>query len=188
MAARLARHRWPRLLVAVGIIAADAVMWRLPLPRVVLGAADELCHLGTAGLIVLVSRVMLGEPRRLRLAAALAAAVLIDIDHLPRELFGVDVVTAGTARPYGHSALAILLACALALALRRSATASSVAWGTALGIALHLVRDMPTGGVPLGWPVSATTVSYPYPVYALVLLIAAAWPIRQDSRERQETD
>jgi inner membrane protein len=178
----LAQRRWPRMLLVFGVLAADLVIWRASIPQLVLGTADEICHLVTAAVIVSAWPAFVGEPRRIRLPAALAASVLLDLDHVPKDLFGVDLLTAGTNRPYGHSALAIIVCCALAVALRRSASASSLAWGTALGIALHLVRDLATGGVPLGWPAASAAVSYPYPLYVLLLLVAAAWLTRQPSR------
>jgi hypothetical protein len=46
----------------------------------------------------------------------------------------------------------------------------------ALGVALHLLRDLPTGGAPLLWPLARWPVGYPYPVYLCLLLAAAVMP------------
>jgi hypothetical protein len=169
------RAEW-RLLAVLGIVALDAYMWRAPIPEAVLGVGDEICHVLTAALIVFAWPAKLCKPSRIRLVAALAASVLIDLDHLPKELFGATFLTAGTARPYGHTALAVIITCALAIIFRRFSNASNIAWGAALGIVLHLVRDLATGGAALAWPASFATVEYPYPLYALVLLVAAGWP------------
>jgi inner membrane protein len=58
--------------------------------------------------------------------------------------------------------------------------------GLALGVGLHLVRDLATGpGVPLWWPVEDDGVLVPYAWYALVLGIATAVAVgRQLSRSR----
>jgi inner membrane protein len=185
-------RRLLRLLAVLGIVAADAVIWNAPLSQFVLGPADGILHLATAALIVIAWPAIVGEPRRIRLPTALAVSVLIDLDHVPEALFGFDFLTRDTNRPYGHTGLAIFVCGALAIALRRFPVGSSVAWGAAVGIALHLVRDMPTGGVPLGWPVTSATIGYPYPLSVLVLLVAASWPIRpappRDNSHSQQGD
>jgi hypothetical protein len=169
------RAEW-RLLAVLAIVGLDAYMWRAPIPEALLGVGDEICHLVTAALIIFAWPALLGRPLGIRLSAALAVSVLIDLDHVPKALFGATFLTSGTARPYGHTVLAVIIPCAVAIVFQRFATVSNIAWGAALGIVLHLVRDLPTGGAALAWPASFATVEYPYPLYVLVLLVAAAWP------------
>jgi len=173
---RLAGVLLPRLaaVAAVGLI--DATIWRTPMPRGVFGLCDETAHAATAALLLAAWPALRRSPlSRDVLLAALAAAVLIDLDHVPSELFGSRILTDGTNRPYGHAALTVAVA-ALAGCLLRHRRAGRVAWGVAIGVALHLVRDMPTGGAPLWWPVARWPVDYPYPVYLGLLLAAAAAP------------
>jgi inner membrane protein len=172
-----AGRRWPRLVAVLGIVGLDAFIWRAPIPEMTLGVADEICHLTTAALMVSLAPEFVRDPRhRIRFLAALAASVLIDLDHIPKILFGATFLSAGTHRPYGHTALAVIGMCALAIVLRTCAGASNIAWGTALGIVLHLVRDLATGGAALVWPATFATIWYPYPLYVLILLVAAVWP------------
>ncbi len=154
------------------IEAVDALIWDRPLSRPVLGACDESAHLATAGILLSAwaanrTRTPSGE----FVAAALGSAVLLDLDHVPRDLFGSTVLTRGTHRPYGHSLLTVLAAAA-GSRLLRTARGRSIASGIAAGTALHLVRDLATGGVPLLWPLTRRTVKVPYPGY--VALLAAA--------------
>ncbi len=99
--------------------------------------------------------------------------MLIDVDHVPQDLLGTDVLTAGTRRPYTHSLTTALLLCA-ASAAARSPRTRQAATGAALGVLLHLWRDLATGGASIVWPVSTRLVTAPYVVYIVSLATAAA--------------
>jgi membrane-bound metal-dependent hydrolase YbcI (DUF457 family) len=143
---------------------------------------DESAHVATALLAVgaLVSR----PPLTLHWGA-LMGAVLIDLDHAPREFWGSYVLTFATYRPYGHSLFVVCLLLVLAAVLHEVARPKrgGVAWslaavGATLGVASHLLRDLVTGGVPLLWPLRPNNVEVPYLAYIALLLIATllcAW-------------
>jgi membrane-bound metal-dependent hydrolase YbcI (DUF457 family) len=170
------RRLLPRLATVAAIGLVDSLIWRTPMPRMIFALCDEAAHAATAALILSNWRtVRATEPPRDFVAATLAAAVLIDLDHVPHELFGSAVLTEGTNRPYGHTALTVALAAAAAVS-QRNGRGRRLASAVGLGVALHLVRDVGTGGAPLLWPLGRRTVSYPYPVYLALLLAAAAAP------------
>ena len=149
-------------------------------PLLVTAVLDEPAHLLTAGLLL--AAVLPGRARAV-VPWALAGAVLIDLDHLPFYLWGA-LSTEGAGRPVTHSlATAAALAAAAVVARGRLRTALS---GLALGVGLHLVRDLATGpGVPLWWPVEDDGVLVPYSWYVLVLGVATAVAAgRQLSRSR----
>jgi inner membrane protein len=128
------------------------------------GPADELAHL-LSTLLVLWA---LG-PRVCRrfLGPALIASVAIDIDHIPMWL-GLHGLSAGTPRPYPHSllTLALVLTAALMWPRRRDPFL-----GLALGLAIHLWRDLadPGSAVSLLWPFSYHWFSLPHASYLLAL-------------------
>ncbi len=123
------------------------------------GVLDEPAHLLTAWLVLRALRPRLGDWPVARWA--LAGAVLIDVDHLPLYLTGGEFAVDG-GRPPTHS---LVLALLLTLGgVRR--TWRGAALGLALGVVLHVARDLATGpGVPLLWPVGAGNWSVPYPAY-----------------------
>jgi inner membrane protein len=162
ISARLA----PACLAAACVAVVDGLPELVPPAGIVLSKVDDLAHLATAALLVVLVRpsVRFG-------VATLVAAVAIDIDHLPAEL-GWDGLTAGSGRPYSHSLAIVVLSLGLALLPGR---ARLVAAGAACGFALHLWRDVVTGpGVPLWWPLSLESVRLPYVIYALSLAVAVA--------------
>jgi inner membrane protein len=115
---------------------------------------------------------------RAALLAALAASVLIDVDHLPGVL-GSDALIGDAPRPYSHSLLTPTLLLAVG-ALARGVV-RLVALGAAAGVALHLVRDLAgPPGVALDWPLSSESVSYPVALYLALMVAAAlrAWTLR----------
>ncbi|SDC39396.1 inner membrane protein [Geodermatophilus telluris] len=125
---------------------------------------DEPAHLLTAGLLLAAAGV---RSRRLVLWA-LAGAVLIDLDHVPLYL-GAEV-TADGGRPVSHSVTTVLVLLVAAGVWRAQRTRLA---GLALGVVLHVVRDLASGpGVPLLWPLLPTSAHLPYPVYAGVLVAA----------------
>jgi inner membrane protein len=128
---------------------------------------DETAHFVTTLLIFWA--LGRGACRRF-LAPALVASVMIDVDHLPAR-FGTQWLTAGTPRPYTHSLLtiAVMLGIALLWGRRRDL------WlGVAIGLAIHLWRDMGEGsaGVSLLWPFSDQSFQYPHSVYVAVMAAA----------------
>jgi len=137
------------------------------------GPLDELAHLLTTLLFFWTVRP---RARERFLVRALIASVVIDLDHVPGRL-GVDWLTTGTPRPYTHSLLTIAAVVAGALILRRR---RDPLLGVAIGLAIHLWRDMGEGGsgVSLLWPISDRSFQYPHGAYvavmAVVVLIDAA--------------
>lgn len=130
------------------------------------GPVDELAHLITT---LLVLWALGRRYSRGFFAAALAASVLIDIDHLPGRL-GWNGLTAGTSRPYTHSLLTIIVVLGLALLWRRH---RSVFCGVAAGLALHFWRDLSEGGAgaALLWPL--THHSFTLPRWSYLAVVAA---------------
>jgi inner membrane protein len=154
------------ILLFVLIAAVDA--WRstrdlsLPLD----GMTDEVAHGATAalGLLALFSGSTLVR-HATAVIAALLASVLIDLDHLL--LYAGVPHVAAEGRPYSHSAATVGLLLVLSWAWRRHRVLLSAA---AVGVALHLLRDVSTGpGLPVwsshGW----TDVRLPYSWYVAAL-------------------
>lgn len=135
------------------------------------GLVDEPAHLATCAVGLLALALVGKRLSKTFVLAALIASVAIDLDHAPQHL-GFDFLTAGTARPYAHCALAVLLPLLAAFLLPRW---RALLLGIAFGVAAHLVRDLATGpGVPLGLPFSSASVRLPYVIYAGALVAAAA--------------
>lgn len=130
------------------------------------GPLDELAHL----LTTLLFFWAFGPRTRERfLVPALIASVAIDLDHVPGRL-GVDWLTAGTPRPYTHSLLTIAIVLASALVLRRR---RDLQLGIAIGLGIHLWRDMGEGesGVSLLWPISNHSFQYPHGAFVAVMAV-----------------
>lgn len=134
------------------------------------GPLDEIAHFFTALLLL----QLLPARQRARLGGpALFASVAIDVDHVPQYL-GHRFLTVGTARPYGHSLLTVVVLLALALALSRHRRMFA---GLALGVLLHFIRDLGEGGgsaVSLLWPLSDHGFAYPHAAYLSLIAAAAA--------------
>lgn len=142
------------------------------LPLVVMGLLDETAHVGTTWLAL---RLLRRRWPGMAIWTAVAATVFIDVDHVPAQFFETQVLTAGTSRPYSHSALTVIVLLLLSAVARRSRW---VLLGAALGVALHLFRDLATGpGVALLWPVSSDSVTLPYAPYTLSLAALVALPL-----------
>jgi inner membrane protein len=158
------------------IAALDACIWRPSVPRWALGIGDESAHLLTAALALSAwYAIRRTRPPREFIGSALIFALLIDSDHVPGELFHNDLISRGTYRPYGHTLLVVATILMIA-ALAPKGRVRNVVRGSAIGVALHLLRDLPTGGVPLFWPIVNWTVRYPYSMYGAILLASAAAP------------
>jgi membrane-bound metal-dependent hydrolase YbcI (DUF457 family) len=106
------------------------------------------------------------------LIGALVASVVIDLDHVPREL-GHDFLTRGTQRPYTHSLLSIVVVLMVA-ALWRSRR--GVLLGIAIGLTIHFWRDMSEAdaGVALVWPISDHSFMLSHASYVIVMGVCAA--------------
>jgi inner membrane protein len=136
-------------------------------PLLLLGLLDEPAHLATAWLFL--AAFLPGRARALG-PWVLVGAVAIDADHVPLYLWDALAAAPG-ARPVPHSLLTVAVLAAAAVASPRL---RSPLLGLALGVVLHLVRDLATGpGVPLLWPFGPAKVIVPYAVYLLVLAVVA---------------
>jgi membrane-bound metal-dependent hydrolase YbcI (DUF457 family) len=156
-------------LAAAGLLAAD---WgsRVAGSSVVPGGPlDETAHVLTT---LLVLWAIDPAPSEQFMVAALAASVAIDADHIPGEL-GIYWLTAGTPRPYTHSALNVGLVLAAALLWRRRRV---VLLGVIFGLALHLWRDTSeTGsGVSLFWPFSYRAIRLSHSGYLAMMGLLVA--------------
>ncbi len=158
------------------VLVLDAVVDRdWPLP--VLGLFDEIGHLATAWVLLV---ALLPDRYRSLVPWALLSAVLIDIDHIPLYAWGVGTATDGQGRPVTHSLTVVLVLVALSRLAGRLRTPLS---GLALGVALHLVRDVVTGpGAALFWPLAETSVLVPYSLYVGLLCLAAARALLRPGR------
>ena len=174
----LARHlAW---LAPAFVFAVDLVLARYNLPLAGAALVDEPAHAVTA----LVGLGALGwRLTRPVAVGTLLGAVLIYIDHVPLVL-GWDVLTEGTIRPYTHSLLTVgVVGLAGWWLTERS---RRIALGAAFGLAMHLVRDMATGGVPLYWPVAADRITIAYGAYAALLLVAAGLVAWREGAHRRD--
>ena len=151
-------------------LVAGARWWPIP----VVAVLDEPAHLLTAWLAL----VALPPRRRPAVPWALLGAVAIDVDHVPLYLWHVGTATE-SGRPVTHCLLSVVVFLCGARLVRR---ARPVLAGLAVGVALHLVRDLATGpGVPLLWPASGASVSVPHAWYLEVLVVLAAVAARRRS-------
>ncbi|MBA2766153.1 MAG: metal-dependent hydrolase [Actinomycetota bacterium] len=146
-------------------------------PTLFLGAADWTGHLATTAIIV--AAIPRPLPRALIIGAF--AALLVDLDHIP-DLFSDEGINDETPRPATHSLLTVLAIGAIAAAVRaRLPRYGDFALGVAIGVPMHLLRDVFTGpGVALLSPLVGGVVDGPFLVYlaglSLVALYAALRP------------
>jgi inner membrane protein len=166
------------LLAPAAVCAVDAVLAHRAPPRLAAAVLDEAAHLVTT--LLFLGAVGM-PPSTPALGGAVAGAVLLDLDHLPKEL-GWDGLTRGSRRPYAHSLAGVAGAVLLAARLRRPPPATRAA---AAGLVLHLVRDMATGGVPLLWPLTRRGAAVPYASYAAALVLWAGLLVRRPARRRE---
>ncbi|WP_139263739.1 metal-dependent hydrolase [Geodermatophilus africanus] len=153
--------------VAVAIALIDVVLRSRLWPLPVVGLLDGPAHLATAWL-ALRALAPRSTPPWLW-ATALAASVVIDVDHVPMYLSDGGFTVNG-GRPPTHSlALAVLL-----VAIGLAGRATRWALGAAIGVLLHFVRDVATGpGLPLLWPASHTAILAPYQAYLIAVAVLA---------------
>jgi inner membrane protein len=164
------------------VLALDVVIAARDWPLVVLGAMDELAHLATAWLFL---TALLPGRWSAAVPWALGDAVVIDLDHVPLYLWGVGNAM-GAGRPVTHSLAAVMLLLAAAAPSRRLRLPLC---GLALGLLLHLIRDVATGpGVPLLWPLAERSVITPYENYVVALCLVTAGAVIRTGRRSMTTD
>jgi membrane-bound metal-dependent hydrolase YbcI (DUF457 family) len=134
------------------------------------GPVDEIAHLSTAALGLLVLACFIDAPRRFYVAA-LIASVAIDLDHIPMYL---RLLGNQDQRPVTHSLSTLAVFAAAAAASRRH---RAVLAGVATGLVLHFARDIAEGypGVRVFWPLQDTSwmVSYRWFLGMIVVFTAA---------------
>lgn len=166
------RHlRWagPLLLAAVAL-AFDAVDRRTAFGVWTTGPIDEVAHLSTAALGLLVLAPFIAAPRRFYVAA-LIASVAIDVDHIPAYL---GLLGPLSQRPVTHSLSTVAVFVAAAAVSRRH---RAVLAGVATGLVLHFARDIAEGypGVRVFWPLQDNSwmASYRWFLGMIVMFTAA---------------
>jgi len=161
--------------LVVVVVVVEGILALEP-PTLFLGAADWTGHLATTAIIVA------AIPRRLppALIAGAFLALLIDLDHIP-DLLAEEGINDETPRPFSHSLVTVFVIGAIAAAVRaRAPRYADFALGVAIGVPMHLLRDVFTGpGVGLLWPLD-TVVEGPFLLYlaglSFVALYAALRP------------
>jgi inner membrane protein len=126
------------MLLAAVALAFDAADRRLPFGVWTTGPVDEVAHLSTAALGLLVLACFIDAPRRFYVTA-LIASVAIDVDHIPLYL---GLLGDQAHRPVTHSlsTVAVLAAAAAADRMHRAVLA-----GVATGLVFHFARDIAEG-------------------------------------------
>jgi inner membrane protein len=158
------------LLLAAAALAFDAVDRTIPFGVWTTGPLDEVAHLSTAALGLLVLTRFIEAPRRFYVAA-LIASVAIDVDHIPLYL---GLLGIQGQRPVTHSLSTVAVFAAAAAASRRH---RAVLAGVATGLVLHFARDIAEGypGVRIFWPLQDTSwmVSYRWFLGMIVVFTGA---------------
>ncbi len=168
----LGRIRWwaGPLLLAAAALAFDAAERRIPFGVWTTGPVDEVAHLCTAALGLLVLARFIDAPRRFYVAA-LIASVAIDVDHIPLYL---GLLGNQAQRPVTHSLSTVAVFVAAAASSRRH---RAVLAGISTGLVLHFARDIAEGypGVRVFWPLQDTSwiVSYWWFLGMIVVFTAA---------------
>ena len=158
------------LVLAAAALALDATDRRIPFGVWTTGPVDEVAHLSTAALGLLVLARFIDAPRRFYVAA-LIASVAIDVDHVPLYL---GLLGNEAQRPVTHSLSTVAVFVTAAAASRRH---RAVLAGVATGLVLHFARDIAEGypGVRVFWPLQGTSwmVSYRWFLGMIVVFTAA---------------
>ena len=138
---------YPILLAGVAL-GFDAAERAVPFSILGTGLIDEVCHLATGALGLLVLACFIDVPRRFYVAG-LIASVAIDLDHIPVYL---GLLGNQFQRPVTHSLATVLVFAGAAVVSRRH---RAVLAGAATGLVIHFARDIAEGppGVRLLWPV-----------------------------------
>lgn len=157
--------------LVVVVVVVEGILALEP-PTLLLGAADWTGHLATTAILVA------AIPRRLppALIAGVFLALLIDLDHIP-DLLGAEGINDRTPRPVSHSLVTVLAVGGIAAAVRaRAPRYGDFALGLAIGVPMHLLRDVFTGpGVALLWPLSGVAVEGPFLLYLVGLMLVALY-------------
>jgi hypothetical protein len=148
------------------LLVVDAfVLPRLPV-HPASGIVDEAAHAATG--VALLAALPRADEAFVRGLAA--GSLLLDVDHVP-ELWGGRWLRPRGLRPLPHSfgVPAVLMG----LAVRDS---NRFAFGAAVGLGGHLLRDLATGrtAVPLLWPLTKRRFSMRYRKYAAAMAVLAA--------------
>ena len=158
------------LLLAAGALAFDAVDRRIPYGVWTTGPVDEVAHLATAALGLLVLARFIDAPRRFYIAT-LIASIAIDVDHIPLYL---GLLGNQAQRPVTHSLSTVAVFATAAAASRRH---RAVLAAVATGMVLHFARDIAEGypGVRVFWPLQDTSwmVGYWWFLGMIVMFTAA---------------
>jgi inner membrane protein len=162
--------KWAGPVLLAGVaLGFDALNRRVPFDVLSTGPLDEVAHLATAALGLMVLACLIDAPRRFYVAA-LIASVAIDLDHVPLYL---GLLNDGQ-RPVTHSLATVVVFAGAAAVSRRH---RAVLAGIATGLVLHFARDIAEGppGVQLLWPVDgrAWTASYWWFVGMIIVFTAA---------------
>jgi inner membrane protein len=166
-------------IVSLAIIFLVDYYFKIASPRLItIAILDELAHISTAFLFLIVFKRFVNLPFA---AGCLAGAVLIDLDRLP-ELFSTGTLVAQPERPITHSLVSVLGLLLIAVVL--SAQFRWVFIGAALGVAMHLLRDLATGGVLLLWPVHSANIELSYAAYAVMIVALALVPMVRCTKSR----
>jgi hypothetical protein len=170
--AELRSVRWwagPLLLAAVAL-AFDAADRGISFGLWTTGPIDEVAHLCTAALGLLVLACFIDAPRRFYVTA-LIASVAIDLDHIPLYL---GLLGNEAQRPVTHSLSTVAVFAAAAVADRRH---RAVLGGVATGLVLHFARDIAEGypGVRVFWPLQDASwmVSYRW-FWGMIIVLTVA--------------
>jgi hypothetical protein len=134
--------------VALGFDAADRAV---PFSILGTGLLDEVCHLATGALGLLVLACFIDVPHRFYVAG-LIASVAIDLDHIPVYL---GLLGNQFQRPVTHSLATVLVFAGAAVVSRRH---RAMLAGVVIGLVIHFARDIAEGppGVRMLWPVQDT--------------------------------
>lgn len=158
------------LLLAAAALVFDAADRRIAFGVWTTGPVDEVAHLATAALGLLVLARFINAPGRFYVAA-LIASVAIDVDHIPLYL---GLLGNQAQRPVTHSLSTLAVFAAAAAASRRH---RAVLAGVATGLVLHFARDIAEGypGVRVFWPLQDTSwmVSYRWFLGMIIVFTAA---------------
>jgi inner membrane protein len=158
------------LLLAAAALAFDAADRRIPFGVWTTGPVDEVAHLATAALGLLVLARFIDAPRRFYVAA-LIASVAIDVDHIPLYL---GLLGNQAQRPVTHSLSTVAVFVVAAAVSRRY---RAVLAGVATGLVLHFARDIAEGypGVRVFWPLqdSSWMVAYQWFLGMIIVFTAA---------------
>lgn len=161
---------WAGPLLAAVALAFDEADRRIPFGVWTTGLLDEVAHLSTAALGLLVLACFVDTPGRF-CVGALIASVAIDVDHIPLYL---GLLGNPAQRPLTHSLSAVAVFAAAAAASRRH---RAVLAGVTAGLVLHFARDIAEGypGVRVFWPLQDTSwlVSYRWFLGMIVVFTVA---------------